>query len=206
MRIETLTVGTFAMNCYLLIDPATSEAIYIDPGAEAQTLIDKVESMGVQLKGIINTHCHVDHAAELKDVQQFFNVPYYIHEQERPLLQILPQQGAMFGIAVTGIPVVSSYLKQGDSIEFGRIKGEVLHTPGHSPGGISLLFDQYVFVGDCLFMDSIGRTDLYHGDYDQLIHSIKTKLLTLDENTKVYPGHGPATTIGREKRHNPFLQ
>lgn len=206
MHIETLTVGTFAMNCYLLIDTATSAAIYIDPGAQAQHLIDMVESMGVQLKALINTHCHVDHTAEAIEVQRYFNVPYYIHEEEWPLLKMLPQQGAMFGLAVSGIPAVSSYLKQGDSIEFGTIKGKVLHTPGHSPGGISLLFNQDVFVGDCLFMDSIGRTDLYHGDYDQLITSIKTKLLTLDEDTKVYPGHGPATTIGREKRQNPFLQ
>lgn len=206
MQIETITVGAFAMNCYLLIDPETSMAIYVDPGAEAQHLIDVAESIGVQLTGIVNTHCHVDHTAEVLEVQQHFNVPYYIHEKEWPLLQMLHQQGAMFGITVAGIPSVSSYLKQGDEIEFGKIKGVVLHTPGHSPGGISLLFNQDVFVGDCLFMDSVGRTDLYQGDYHQLITSIKTKLLTLDENTKVYPGHGPATNIGREKKQNPFLR
>lgn len=205
MHIETITVGAFAMNCYLLSDPDTSEAIYIDPGAEAERLIEKVTDAGVRLKYIINTHCHIDHAAEVKRVQQHFDVPYYIHEEELPLLKMLPEQGEMFGMPIAGIPSVDSYLKDGDLIEFGTVKGIILHTPGHSPGGISLLFNQNVFVGDCLFLDSIGRTDLHKGDYEQLITSIKTKLLTLDEQNRVYPGHGPSTTIGREKLHNPFL-
>lgn len=205
MRIETITVGAFAMNCYLLSDPETSEAIYIDPGAESEQLIGKVTDAGLRLKYIINTHCHIDHAAEVKRVQQHFNVPYYIHEEELPLLKMLPAQGEMFGMPIAGIPSVDSYLKDGDSIEFGKIKGKILHTPGHSPGGISLLFNWDVFVGDCLFHDSIGRTDLHKGNYDQLITSIKSKLLTLDEQIRVYPGHGPSTTIGREKMHNPFL-
>jgi glyoxylase-like metal-dependent hydrolase (beta-lactamase superfamily II) len=205
MRIETLTVGAFAMNCYLLIDPDSSHAIYIDPGAEAERLIQKVEDENVQLKYIINTHCHIDHIAEAERVQNHFNVPFYIHKAEVPLLEMLPDQGAMFGIAVSALPSVSSFLKEGQPIQFGNISGSVLHTPGHSPGGISLYFDDDVFVGDCLFMDSIGRTDLYQGDYDQLINSIKTKLLTLDDKVNVYPGHGPPTTIGREKTLNPFL-
>jgi glyoxylase-like metal-dependent hydrolase (beta-lactamase superfamily II) len=205
VHIDTITVGAFAMNCYLLSDPETSEAIYIDPGAEAEQLIKKITDQGLLLKYIINTHCHIDHAAEVKHVQQYFNIPYYIHEDELPLLKMLPQQGEMFGMSIAGIPSVDSYLKEGDVLEFGTIKGKVLHTPGHSPGGISLLFDRDVFVGDCLFYDSIGRTDLHKGDYEQLITSIKSKLLTLDEQNRVFPGHGPATTIGREKSHNPFL-
>jgi len=206
MQIKTLTVGAFAVNCYLLIDPKTSEAIFIDPGMEADHLIETVENLNVDLKYIINTHCHIDHAAEVKTIQDHFKIPFYIHEAEFPLLQSLPQQGAMFGIPVSEIAQVTSFVADNEGIEFGRIKGKILHTPGHSPGGISILFADRIFVGDCLFYDSIGRTDLYKGNYEQLIESIKTKLMILPDNTEVYSGHGPVTTIGRERIQNPFLQ
>ena len=206
MQIEVLTVGMFAMNCYLIIDTNTSEAIFIDPGDEAERLIKKVEEKEVDVKYIVNTHCHIDHIAEVHRIQDHFKIPFYIHKEEVDLLNILPEQATMFGLEDPKIPTVTDYFVEGDQIKFGKITGKVLHTPGHSPGGISLLFDNHVFVGDSLFMDSIGRTDLYMANYDQLMESIKTKLLNLEDGTEVFPGHGPSTTIGREKRYNPFLQ
>jgi glyoxylase-like metal-dependent hydrolase (beta-lactamase superfamily II) len=206
MRIETITVGGFAMNCYLVIDEESGEAIYIDPGAEAEHLIEKVSELGVTPKFIINTHCHIDHTAEVASVKNHFNIPFYIHKSELSLLDSLKDQGNFFGVDVLGIPEVTDYVDEGDTLNFGTKQITIFHTPGHSPGGISIKIDNSVFVGDCLFMDSIGRTDLPGGNYEQLIGSIKTKLLTLEDSTNVYPGHGPSTTIGRERLHNPFLQ
>jgi glyoxylase-like metal-dependent hydrolase (beta-lactamase superfamily II) len=206
MKIEVLTVGMFAMNCYLIIDTTTSEAIFIDPGDEAERLIKKAEAEEVEVKFIVNTHCHIDHIAEVHKIQDHFNIPFFIHKNEVEMLNILPEQANMFGLENPKIPKVTSYITEGDPIKFGTITGKVLNTPGHSPGGISLLFDNHVFVGDSLFMDSIGRTDLYMANYEQLMESIKTKLLRLEDDVEVLPGHGPATTIGREKRYNPFLQ
>jgi glyoxylase-like metal-dependent hydrolase (beta-lactamase superfamily II) len=201
----TITVGPFAMNCYLLADEASLQAILIDPGAESERLIEKIEKERWQLAYIVNTHCHIDHTAEAGIVQKHFKVPFYIHRQEYPLLTALEEQGVMFGLQVKEKPEVTSFLQDGDSLQIGSFRGSVLYTPGHTPGGISLRFDQQVFVGDTLFQDSIGRTDLYGGNHEQLIKSITAKLLSLPDDTRVYPGHGPATTIGRERRHNPFL-
>ncbi len=206
MKIETITVGSFAMNCYLVMDPENGEAIYIDPGAEADFLIEKISQMDLQLKYVINTHCHVDHTAEVSRVINYFKVPFYIHRGDLSLLDTLQEQGKFFGMNVQEIPKITNFLEDGNSLDFGKLTAMILHTPGHSPGGISIKIDNSVFVGDCLFMDSIGRTDLPGGDYNQLISSIKTKLLALDDSITVYPGHGPATTIGRERENNPFLR
>jgi glyoxylase-like metal-dependent hydrolase (beta-lactamase superfamily II) len=206
MIIETITVGSFAMNCYLIIDSETGEAIYIDPGAESDLLIKKLSQRDLKLKFVINTHCHIDHTAEASRVIDHFNVPFYIHRGELPLLNNLKEQGDFFGLPVQDIPKISEFVEDSQTLQFGNFQIKILHTPGHSPGGISILIEDSVFVGDCLFMDSIGRTDLLGGNHDQLIGSIKTKLLTLDDSTVVYPGHGPATTIERERKHNPFLQ
>ena len=206
MIIETITVGSFAMNCYLIIEPESKEAVYIDPGADSDLLIEKLSSKDLDLKFIINTHCHIDHTAEVSNIINHFKVPFYIHRGDLPLLENLKEQGEFFGIPVHEIPTVTDFVEDGQEFEIGNIKMEILHTPGHSPGGISLLIKDSVIVGDCLFMDSIGRTDLLGGNYTQLLNSIKTKLLALDESTIVYPGHGPATTIGQERTHNPFLQ
>lgn len=194
------------MNCYLLADEVTRQAIIIDPGAESDRLIERISREHLQPLYIVNTHCHIDHAAEAGAVQQYFKIPFYIHKQELPVLGSLSDQGGLFGITVRSIPEVSSFLDDGDKLQIGELNGKVLFTPGHTPGGISLLFGQHVFVGDTLFQDSIGRTDLYGGNYEQLIESITTKLLTLKDDTRVYSGHGPATTIGHERKYNPFLK
>lgn len=206
MIIETITVGSFAMNCYLIKDPKSGEAIYIDPGIEADLLIQKIVQHDIKLKLVINTHCHIDHTAEVARVIKYFNAPFYIHRGDLPLLDNLKDQGEFFGLPVTDIPVVTDFVEDNQTFDIGSLSMKILHTPGHSPGGISILINDSVFVGDCLFNESIGRTDLLGGNYDQLITSIKTKLLTLEDSIVVYPGHGPATTIGHERQNNQFLQ
>ena len=206
LNIETITVGDFAMNCYLVYDPTSMDGILIDPGLEGKRIIKLVEAHKVTVKLIFNTHAHIDHAADAGLVQKHFDVPFYLHREELPLLNSLAEQGMMFGIEVNSLPEVSGYLNHDEQVQFSNIHGRVIHTPGHSPGGLSLYFDGHVFVGDCLFRDSIGRTDLYKGDYNQLIDTIRTRLFSLPGDTRVYPGHGPSTTISREKEQNPFLQ
>jgi glyoxylase-like metal-dependent hydrolase (beta-lactamase superfamily II) len=206
MIIETITVGSFAMNCYLLADPVSKEAVFIDPGAESEILIEKLSNLGLKLKFVINTHCHIDHTAEVSKILNHFKVPFYIHRGDLPLLDNLKEQGDFFGLPVLEVPAVSKFVEEGQTYHFGNLEMKIIHTPGHSPGGISILVNNAVFVGDCLFMDSIGRTDLFGGNYNQLLDSIKTKLLLLEDSTIIYPGHGPSTTIGRERANNPFLQ
>ena len=206
LNIDTLTVGPFAMNSYLISDPVTLEAMFIDPGTEIKRLIDKVEALNLTLKYIVITHCHIDHIADSVVIQDHFKIPFYIHDEELPLLESLPEQALRLGLSFTGIPKTVIFIKDGDVMNLGEYKAKILHTPGHSPGGISVLFDGHIFVGDLLFKDSIGRSDLYKGDINQLLTSIKRKVLILDDKTRVYPGHGPVTTVGRERKNNPFLK
>jgi hydroxyacylglutathione hydrolase len=206
MNVETITVGPLAVNCYIISDPESNEAILIDPGSEAKRIINLIEVRNLKLKSIINTHCHIDHIAEVKSIQDHFNAPFLIHENELPVLKMLSKSDGLFGIGVSGIPEVSDYLIPDQEISFGQLTGKILYTPGHSPGGISISILNHVFVGDCLFKNSIGRTDLHGGNYDELISSIMTKLFTLPDDTIVHPGHGPLTTIQFEKKNNPFLR
>jgi hydroxyacylglutathione hydrolase len=206
LNIETFIVGPFQMNTYLVSDPVSKESVLIDPGGDIDRISAQIKEKEVKLKYILNTHCHIDHVAEGFLAQNLFKVPMLLHKNELPLLESLKEQGLTFGIEISGIPQDLTFVQDKDTISLGKVNGKILHTPGHSPGSISLHINDYVFVGDCLFMDSIGRTDLYRGDYEQLIHAINNKLLVLDEHTEVYPGHGPKTTIGREKKFNPFLQ
>jgi glyoxylase-like metal-dependent hydrolase (beta-lactamase superfamily II) len=206
MNIETLTVGPLAVNSFIVSDPETDEAILIDPGSESNRIINLVEVRKLKLISIINTHCHIDHIAELKTVQDHFNTKFFIHKNEMPLLNMLGESDGLFGISVSGVPKVDGFLEPDQEIKIGSNTGKILFTPGHSPGGISFHIQNHVFVGDCLFKNSIGRTDLHGGNYDELIASIKSKLFTLPGDTIVYPGHGPITTIEYEKRNNPFLR
>lgn len=205
MNIETFCVGPLQTNCFLLNDLDTLEAIIIDPGSEADRLIKHIESQKLRMKYIINTHCHIDHVAEVKSIQDYFNIPFLIHKNELPALEILESNNGLFGITVTGTPTPKDFLQHNQEISFGNCKGKILFTPGHSAGGVSFFIQNHVFVGDSLFCDSIGRTDLPGGNFDQLISSIKSELFALDNETIVYPGHGPNTTIGHERQFNPFV-
>ncbi|MCH7782052.1 MBL fold metallo-hydrolase [candidate division KSB1 bacterium] len=205
MFIKSITVSPFASNCYIVASEKTRNGVIIDPGDEVDRIIGEIEDAGVTVSKIINTHGHIDHTAGAKEMQDKLGIPFFIHEGDMDLLKLINEQAQMYGMETRGVPEVEEYLNEGDIIEFDDIKLSVLHTPGHSPGGICFLGEKDILVGDTLFEGSIGRTDLPGGDYEQLIEAIDKKLMTLDEKINVFSGHGSPTTIGVEKRTNPFL-
>ncbi len=208
MIIEPIVVTPIAANCYIVACSDTKDAMVIDPGGDIDLILARITNLGVQVKLIVGTHAHIDHVAGVYALKQFINVPFLLHPAEEMLLKMLPAQGVMFGIPVSGIPTIQRYLHEGDTVEVGRLVFGILETPGHSPGGICLksTTEPVIFVGDALFEGSIGRTDLPGGDYDTLIAGIQAKLLSLPDETIVYSGHGAPTTIGNERQYNPFLQ
>ncbi|MBI3117767.1 MAG: MBL fold metallo-hydrolase [Candidatus Hydrogenedentes bacterium] len=191
----------FVENCYVLREGG--ESIVIDPGEATEEL--KAAVADTQVTMIVNTHCHIDHAGGNAEMVRLTGAPLLCHADDLPLLRTIEQQGMMFGVPVEASPDPDRFIAEGDTIHVGSAALRVLHTPGHAPGHVVLVGDGFVIGGDVLFAGSIGRTDLPGGDYEQLIESIRTKLLPLPDNTVVYSGHGPATTIGRERKHNPFL-
>lgn len=201
MKILTFELTPFYENTFVLRD--AGEAIVIDPGEADPALLASLSDCSV--KAIINTHCHIDHCGGNAELVRRTNAPLLIHRNELPVLHSLEQQGMMFGVRSDPSPEPDGFLDEGDVVTVGAVSLKVLYTPGHSPGHISLAGDGFAFVGDVLFAGSIGRTDLPGGDYAQLIQSIRTKLLTLPDGTEVLSGHGPSTTIGRERVSNPFL-
>lgn len=207
MLLNTVIVTEFMTNCFILCDEASKEAIIIDPGGEGQKILREVEKMGAVLKTVIVTHAHVDHIGALKDIKDALGPDIMLHKAEQPILKSASKMGRLFGISIVDPPEPDRFLAEGDKISCGDITLSVLETPGHSPGGISLVTSdgKRCFAGDTLFAGSIGRTDLPGGDYRTLIESIKTKLIPLGDDVKVFTGHGPATTIGVERRYNPFL-
>ena len=205
MFIKSITVSPFASNCYIVASEKTHNGVIIDPGDEVDRIIGEIEDAGVTVSKIINTHGHIDHTAGAKEMQDKLGIPFFIHEGDMDLLKLINEQAQMYGMETRGVPEVEEYLNEGDIIEFDDIKLSVLHTPGHSPGGICFLGEKDILVGDTLFEGSIGRTDLPGGDYEQLIEAIDKKLMPLDEKINVFSGHGSPTTIGVEKRTNPFL-
>ncbi len=205
MIIKKLEVGPIMANCYILGCETTKEAAVIDPGDEADRILMTLAEDGLTVKAIINTHGHFDHVGANKRMKEATAAPIMIHPEDEPMLEQLKRSAASWGMAAENSPPADRVLADNDEIKIGTITLTVLHTPGHSKGGICLATKGHVFVGDTLFQSSIGRTDLPGGDYDTLISSIKTRLLSFDDETKVHPGHGPDTTIGRENKMNPFL-
>ena len=206
MKIVQMEVGSLGTNCYIVYCENTKKAVVIDPGGAADKIMSIVKREGLTVEAIINTHGHADHVLANNKVRELTGAPLWIHREDADMLNSGARNlSAFIGGAVNCGPA-DRLLEDGDELSIGDFTLEVLHTPGHTPGGISLLADNVVFVGDTLFAESIGRTDFPGGSYSQLISSIKTKLMVLDEETTVYPGHGPATTIGWELRQNPFIQ
>lgn len=206
MIIKELAVGPIMANCYIIGCEDTKEAVVIDPGDEADRILMSLAQSALKVSYIINTHGHFDHVGANKKMKQATSAPLLIHADDAIMLSRLSIDAGMFGLRAENSPEPDQTIKHGDTIKFGNISLEVIHTPGHSPGGVSLFDGEHVFVGDTLFLGSIGRTDLPGGDYDTLISSIKNKLLVLGDNIRVFTGHGPETTIGREKKSNPFLR
>ena len=204
MIIEKVVVGPFATNCYIVGDESTKEGIIIDPGDEAKKILKRVNELGLDIKLILLTHGHIDHAGALKEVKEATNAEVAIHIDDANF-ERYRSSGLILGLFYPHPPAPDRLLKDGDTLDIAGMRFEVLHTPGHTAGGICLLRDGIVFSGDTLFNYGIGRSDLFGGNHSQLLESIRSKLLVLDDDTVVYPGHGDDTTIAAERKGNPFL-
>jgi glyoxylase-like metal-dependent hydrolase (beta-lactamase superfamily II) len=205
MRCEHLIVGPLQVNCYVVTDDS-AEAVVIDPGGDAEKILNVVEERRLSVEYIVNTHAHFDHILGVEEVRAETGAGFLLHREESRVLDMAREMsGSWMGYEIE-YPEVTGYLEDGDVVEVGDLRLKVLHTPGHTPGGISLLHTDAVFTGDTLFASSVGRTDMPGGSWDQLMESIRNKLLPLEDHVKVYPGHGPPTTIGRERRDNPFIR
>ena len=204
MILQSLAVGPIMANCFILGCEKTRKAAVIDPGDDSNRILVKLAEQKLTVEYLINTHGHFDHVGANRKMKEVTGAKLVIHALDQDMLKYLSDAAASFGMSAENSPPPDQTVQDGDTIQFGEITLKVLHTPGHTPGGISLYTDDKVFVGDTLFSGSIGRTDFPGGDFDTLISSIRTKLFSLGDQVVVYTGHGPETTIGREKRFNPF--
>jgi hydroxyacylglutathione hydrolase len=212
MVIGTAAEGPFQKNGYVLGCERTKEAVYIDPGDEVEQLLGFIADQGLNVSRILLTHAHVDHVSGVAEAKRRLKAPIYLHRADQSLYDHAAKQGAMFGIQVEQPPPVDHYYADRDRISFGDYVADVYHTPGHAPGGVCLAVTKVgetaapaLFAGDNLFAGSIGRTDLPGGDYEVLMKAITEVLFAFPDESIVYSGHGPETTIGRERRTNPFV-
>jgi glyoxylase-like metal-dependent hydrolase (beta-lactamase superfamily II) len=206
-RLEVVPIpnGTFSENCYLLYRLGHPDTIMVDPGEEASRFLDEARSRNRQVSAIWVTHAHIDHIQGIAEVQEATGAPIYLHPADRALYDSLPQQGLWFGLRLTPPPPPQVQLAHGQRLTLGGVEFEVRHVPGHSAGHVCFVTEGLVLGGDVLFAGSVGRTDLPGGDYPTLMASLERQFLTLPDSTVVHPGHGPSTTIGQERRNNPFL-
>ncbi len=206
---EILPVGMLACNCSILGDEATGEAIVIDPGDDIERVQELLARHHLCPKYIIATHAHIDHVGGIEKLQRATGAPVLMHQGDLPLYQNLAMQAAWLGVSPPGVVEIDQFLKEGDVVRWGSRSLAALHTPGHSPGSLSLHLDgdhARIFSGDTLFRGSIGRTDLWGGSFDQIMRSLHETLLRFPDEMPVFPGHGPPTTIGQERGYNPFLK
>jgi len=206
LLVKSLTLGPIQANCFIIGCEDTKKAVVIDPGAEADRILATLAESSLTVEYIINTHGHFDHVGANKRMKEVTGGKIVIHAKDEPMLNQLSASAAAWGMSAENSPPPDQLVEDGDAIEFGTLSLKVIHTPGHTPGGISLQTGDAVFVGDTLFAGSIGRTDFPGGDYGTLISSIQQKLFALAEDTVVYPGHMGNTSIGHEKRTNPFAK
>ena len=199
-------VGPLGCNCYVVGDPVTHEAVVIDPGGDAERLVSELARLSVKVTAIVATHAHFDHLIAGEALRVHTGAPFYLHEADRFLLDWWYESGRLFlGVELPPPPAVDTNATEGVVLAAGDASLEVVHTPGHSPGSISLVTADALFSGDALFAGSVGRTDLPGGDTKTLVDAIKTKLFAFDDATPVYPGHGEPTTVGAEQESNPFV-
>jgi hydroxyacylglutathione hydrolase len=221
---EVIPVGLLQCNCSILGDPATGEALVVDPGDEPERILEILRRHKLKPRAIVSTHTHIDHVGGLAALHRATDAPVLIHEADLPLYRGLDVQAEWLGVPTPAIAKIDSFVKEGDTLRWGGYTARVLHTPGHTPGSISLVLEeddapnkgkpkphrrlppQRLLAGDTLFAASIGRTDLWGGSFPEIIQSIKEKLLGLPDETIVYSGHGETTTIGAEREFNPFLR
>ncbi|MCH7818071.1 MAG: MBL fold metallo-hydrolase [Candidatus Marinimicrobia bacterium] len=207
MKIRKFVLGVYQENAYLISDESTKESIVIDPGENPVQILEVIKSEKLVVKYILNTHAHIDHVLGVNAVKEATNAPFYLNENDIPLLNALPEQAEMLGLnGKYEVPEVDGNIAEGDQFSLGSSKIEVLFTPGHSPGSVTFSMDDMIFSGDVLFAGSVGRVDLPGGSWEILRTSINDKLFPLDRDTVVYSGHGAETTIGKEIDTNPFLQ
>jgi len=205
LEIVPIPNGQFAENCYLVYEPGHADTVLVDPGEEPERFLAEADRLGRTISAIWITHAHIDHISGVGAVYEATGAPVHLHPDDRPLYENLPQQGLWFGLRLPAPPAPEVALTHGQRLGIGGTELEVRHVPGHSPGHVCFVGDGVVLGGDVLFQGSIGRTDLPGGDFPTLIAAIRRELLTLPDSTVVHPGHGPSTTIGRERRTNPFL-
>jgi hydroxyacylglutathione hydrolase len=207
MKIECLTVGPFAMNCYLVYNPDVKKGVILDPGDEIARLSGRISALGLDLTHILLTHGHIDHLAYAEELHVERKVPMLLHRSDWAMAAQAPQQAMMFGLPPGPVPVIDGDLPPQAEFEAGTYSFDIRHTPGHSPGSVTLISHKHklAFVGDVIFNRGIGRTDLPGGSHEQLLDTIRREILTLPDEYRLFPGHGPPTTVGEERRANPFL-
>jgi glyoxylase-like metal-dependent hydrolase (beta-lactamase superfamily II) len=201
----SMQLGPLDNNTFLLVDEATRACAAIDVGFDPEVVLDRIARDRLDLKLLLLTHAHYDHACGMRRLQRDRALPCLLHPEDRPLLEFLSQQGAMFGLPPADPPANLVDIADGQKLSLGESQIEVIHTPGHSPGGVCFRYGDDLWVGDTLFAGSIGRTDLPGGSWEILENSIRTRLFTLGDSVRCYPGHGPETTIGIERQTNPFV-
>lgn len=206
MKVVRIPAGIYAANCYLVYAEDNKEGIIIDPGGDSDDIIAQMKNLGLNIKYIILTHGHGDHIGGVREIKDYINIPVAIHKDDEYLLKDsdsnLSKMMAMGAIE----EFADILLNDGDEMDFGGLTAKIIHTPGHTPGGITIKIENSLFTGDTLFAGSVGRTDFPGGSPKKIISSIKDKLLIYPDETIVYPGHGPSSTIKAEKRSNPFLR
>ncbi len=208
MIFQMMQVGPLGVNCYIVGDETAREVVVIDPGGHARQISELLNNLRLKVSAIVLTHAHFDHVMGVEGLKRATGAPLMVGEKERPVFEAVEEQGEMFGFAVPPLPDPERWLNEGDVVEAGKFKLQVLEVPGHSAGSIALYNAEngVVFVGDVLMRGTIGRTDFPGCSFEELLKSIRTKLYTLPDATKVYSGHGPMTTIGEEKLLNPFTK
>ncbi len=205
VRVHAMEVGPLAVNCYIVEHIASRKAAVIDPGDDGEAILREIGRLGASVEKILLTHGHFDHVGAVGLLREKTGAALHIHEADVKRMKSARSQGMLFGLRIPKTPDPDVLVGEGDRVAFGTLEFLVVHTPGHTPGCVSYILGETAFVGDLIFAGSIGRTDLPGGDYDTLIRAVREKIFVLPEHTVLFPGHGPATTVGEEKRSNPFF-
>jgi hydroxyacylglutathione hydrolase len=206
MDYERVVVGALETNCYLVYCKQTMDCAVVDPGAEPEKIVHVIEQKGLRPSVLINTHGHVDHVGANQDIKEKYDIPLCIHSLDRSLLRNILNSTMGFFMGAKKSPPPDRFIEEGEEIHIGNSRLKVIHTPGHSPGSVSLSGDGFLLSGDVLFCGGVGRTDLPGGSWAELEKSIKNKIYSFPDDTLILPGHGPLTTIGQEKKSNPFVR